>query len=74
MAAMVWCFANLDIHRENDLWLNWPPAPAPLKFLLKTLFWWYYADCRRFGSTDKQGNLRPLPYAVSASEVQGKAA
>ncbi|KAK3367904.1 hypothetical protein B0H63DRAFT_489974 [Podospora didyma] len=61
--GMVWCFANLDIHFENDIWLGFPPAPAPVKFLFRNLFWWFYPDARKFGSVDRQGKLKPL-YAV----------
>ncbi|KAK3997762.1 hypothetical protein QBC44DRAFT_391905 [Cladorrhinum sp. PSN332] len=70
--AMVWLVANMDVHRENDIWLKWPAAPAPLKFLLRTVFWWWYADARKFGSTDRLGNLRPLPYAGSDSGAKVK--
>lgn len=57
------CFANLDVHFENDMWINWPPAPAPVKFLIKTVFWWIQRDVRKFGAVDRSGTMQPL-YAV----------
>ncbi|KAL2132263.1 hypothetical protein VTI74DRAFT_4003 [Chaetomium olivicolor] len=65
-SGMVWCFANIDMHYENDLWPHWPPAPAPVKALMRSVFWWIYADARKFGSVDRSGSLRPL-YAVPES-------
>lgn len=63
--GMVWAFANLDVHYEDDSWLSWPPAPAPVKLLCRSVFWWMHADARRFGSVDRTGNMRPLPAAAS---------
>ncbi|KAJ4288866.1 hypothetical protein N0V88_007196 [Collariella sp. IMI 366227] len=64
--GMVWCFANLDIHFENDLWTQWPPAPAPVKVLTRSVFWLMNADARKFGAADRTGNMRHL-YAVPQS-------
>ncbi|VBB80616.1 Putative protein of unknown function [Podospora comata] len=67
MPGMLWCFANLDIHVEDDIWLDWPAAPGPVKFLYRNVFWWVYTDLRKFGSVDRNGKLRAL-YAVPKSE------
>jgi hypothetical protein len=60
---MVWAFANLDMNYENGMWPNWPPAPGPAKVLMRSVFWWIYADARKFGAVDRTGTLRHL-YAV----------
>ncbi|KAK4231882.1 hypothetical protein QBC38DRAFT_464818 [Podospora fimiseda] len=65
--AMVWLMANMDVHRENDIWIKWPAAPVVLKVLLRTVFWWYYPDARKFGSTDRMGNMQPLKHARTES-------
>jgi hypothetical protein len=66
MPGLVFACANLDQHFEDDMWASFPPAPAPLKFLLRSVFWWMHADFRKFGASDRAGNLRPL-YAVPVS-------
>ncbi|KAK0705786.1 hypothetical protein B0T21DRAFT_377584 [Apiosordaria backusii] len=66
MPGMLWYFANLDIHYENDMWLDWPAAPGPVKFLSRNVFWWVYTDLRKFGSVDRNGKLKGL-YAVPES-------
>ncbi|KAL2192662.1 hypothetical protein P885DRAFT_72776 [Corynascus similis CBS 632.67] len=59
-------FANLDVQYENGMWQDWPKAPAPVQLLMRTVFWWIYADARKFGAVDRAGNLRHL-YAVPKS-------
>ncbi|KAK4154493.1 hypothetical protein C8A00DRAFT_42718 [Chaetomidium leptoderma] len=66
MSGLVWCFANLNVHYENDLWPSFPPAPGPVKALVRSVFWWIHADSRKFGAVDRTGSLRHL-YAVPAS-------
>jgi len=63
--GMPWCFVNLDIHFEEDRWMNWPPAPAPIKFVVRYLTYWIHSDSWKFGACDRGGNMRPL-YAVPA--------
>ena len=66
MPALVFAFANVNVHYEDDMWLAWPPAPAPVKVLARSVFWWMYADSRKFGAVDRAGKLRHL-YAVPES-------
>jgi hypothetical protein len=63
---MVFCFANLDLQYENGMWSNWPNAPAPVKILFRSVFWWLHSDSRKFGACDRTGKMRPL-YAVPES-------
>jgi hypothetical protein len=63
---MVFAFANLDVDFEKGAWANWPPAPAPVKVLARSVLWWLYADARKFGASDRTGKLQPL-YAVPES-------
>ncbi|KAL2177306.1 uncharacterized protein P884DRAFT_277564 [Thermothelomyces heterothallicus CBS 202.75] len=62
----VWAFANMDLQYENAMWQDWPSAPAPAKLIMRSVFWWIYADARKFGAVDRAGNLRHL-YAVPES-------
>ncbi|KAK3936573.1 hemerythrin HHE cation binding domain-containing protein [Diplogelasinospora grovesii] len=62
-AGLCFVFANMDVHYEDDLWKSFPPAPAPVKFLVRNVFWWMNADQWKFAACDRQGKLRPL-YAV----------
>ena len=55
----------IDIHFENDLWINWPPAPAIVKFLARNIVWWFLRDIAKFGACDRLGKMKPL-YAVPA--------
>ncbi|KAK4182627.1 hemerythrin HHE cation binding domain-containing protein [Podospora australis] len=71
LMGLVPCFANLDVHYENDMWINWPPAPGPVKFLVKTVLWWVMRDVRKFGAVDRTGTMQPL-YAIPAeTKTQG---
>ncbi|KAK3934693.1 hemerythrin HHE cation binding domain-containing protein [Diplogelasinospora grovesii] len=62
--GMVWCFANLDVHYENDMWTQWPPAPSVVKFVCRNMLWWFHASTVKFGAVDRLGNLKPL-YAAA---------
>lgn len=64
-SGMVWCFANLDINFEDGLWKAWPPAPAPVKLLMRSIFWWMNSETTKFGAVDRAGNMQHL-YAVPA--------
>jgi hypothetical protein len=44
-------------------WSHWPPAPAPVKFLVSTLLWRIHGGIAKFSAVDRQGKMRPL-YAV----------
>ncbi|KAL1838506.1 hypothetical protein VTJ49DRAFT_2613 [Mycothermus thermophilus] len=65
-AGMVFCFANIDLGFEDNMWPNFPPAPAPVKVFIKNVLWWVHPDVRKFGAVDRSGKLRPL-YAVPES-------
>ncbi|KAH6616204.1 hypothetical protein B0J18DRAFT_373326 [Chaetomium sp. MPI-SDFR-AT-0129] len=66
LGGMVCLFANVDLKFENGMWTNWPPAPAPVLFLVKSILWWFYPE-RKFGAVDRAGNMQPL-YAVPQTE------
>ena len=63
MSGLVWFCANLDTQYEDGLWKSWPPAPAPVKLLARSVLWWINVDARKFGAVDRVGNMRHL-YAV----------
>ncbi|KAK1764385.1 hemerythrin HHE cation binding domain-containing protein [Phialemonium atrogriseum] len=65
------CYAMLDIHYEDDLWINWPPAPGVVKFVCRNVVWRLNADMLKFGAVDKDGKMKPL-YAVP-QETEGTA-
>ncbi|KAK0625059.1 hypothetical protein B0T17DRAFT_508076 [Bombardia bombarda] len=65
LVGLVVFFSNIDTHYEDDLWINWPPAPEVVKFACRHVFWWLYADIAKFGSVDRHGNLKPLLYAAA---------
>ncbi|OIW24587.1 hemerythrin HHE cation binding domain-containing protein [Coniochaeta ligniaria NRRL 30616] len=58
-------FSMLDLHHEDGLWANWPPAPAVVNFLCRNLICWFVRDTTKFGACDRLGNMKPL-YAVPA--------
>ena len=60
---MCQALANLDIHYENDLHINFPPAPWIIKFICRNIVWWKNSDQWKFGACDRLGNMKPL-YAV----------
>ncbi|KAK3312749.1 hypothetical protein B0H66DRAFT_568837 [Apodospora peruviana] len=57
-------FANIDVHFEDDIWSQWPPAPGVVKFLIRNVSWKMNSDVTKFGAVDKSGKLQPL-YAVA---------
>jgi hypothetical protein len=62
------CFLNLDLHFEDDAWIAWPPAPAPVKFIVRYLTYWLHSDWWKFAACDRLGNMRPL-YAVPENQT-----
>ncbi|KAH7125976.1 hypothetical protein EDB81DRAFT_765066 [Dactylonectria macrodidyma] len=60
LSGMCFFFANHDLHYEEDLWAAFPPAPGIVKFLCRSIVWWFNKDLYKFGSCDRQGNLKPL--------------
>ncbi|KAK0712359.1 hemerythrin HHE cation binding domain-containing protein [Lasiosphaeria miniovina] len=69
LSGLVCCFANLDSHFEDDMWLNFPPVPAPVRFLGRTLFWFLHRGMAKFGSSDRHSAIRAL---YAAGDVQPK--
>jgi len=67
--GMVWIWAHIDANYEGGRWSHWPPAPAPVKFLIVNLFWRFHASMAKFGAVDRNNRLRPL-YALSKGEEQ----
>ncbi|KAK0649582.1 hypothetical protein B0T16DRAFT_350452 [Cercophora newfieldiana] len=61
--GMVWIWAHLDVEFEGGRWVDWPPAPGPMKFLVANVFWRVYGGMAKFGAVDSQGRMRPL-YAL----------
>jgi len=57
---MPWAWAQMDIHYEDDMWTEFPPAPWFIKFLVKNVTWWIHSDWWKFGACDRYGNLKPL--------------
>ncbi|KAL2270653.1 hypothetical protein VTJ83DRAFT_24 [Remersonia thermophila] len=50
----------------DNMWRNFPPAPAPVKMFIKSVLWWVHPEMRKFGAVYRSGRLRPL-YAVPES-------
>jgi len=65
--GLVWAFVNLDLHYEDDRWLAWPPAPAPVKFICRYITYWFHTDWWKFSSVDRTGTMKPL-YAVPGNK------
>ncbi len=63
LLGLLHAFSNIDTQYENGRWQSWPPAPAPVKILVRNVLWWTNAETRKFGATDRTGNLKHL-YAV----------
>jgi hypothetical protein len=62
------CFSIIDIHFENNTWVDWPPAPGFIKFIGRNIIWWFVGDTVKFGACDRLGNLKPL-YAVPQTDT-----
>ncbi|KAH8903565.1 hemerythrin HHE cation binding domain-containing protein [Coniochaeta sp. PMI_546] len=62
------CLTMMDLHYEDDTWINWPPMPAVVNFLCRNVIWWFVRDTAKFGACDRVGNLKPL-YAVPADKT-----
>ncbi|PKK51813.1 hypothetical protein CI102_4364 [Trichoderma harzianum] len=56
--TLSWGFFNHDRGYENGLWKNWPPAPAPVVFMVRYVLFWVHSDWWQFASCDKYGKLR----------------
>ena len=69
--SLVSAWAQLDTEYEGGRWKSWPPAPAPMKFLLTTLLWKWNGNLVKFGACDRHGRLRPL-YAVAQETKEKK--
>lgn len=55
---------NLDAEYEGGIHKNFPPAPAPLKFMLKNVLWYPNRRMWRFSTCTSSTKLRPkLLYA-----------
>jgi hemerythrin-like domain-containing protein len=63
-AGLVWVWANIDLEFEDGRWTDWPPAPAPVKFVVSQVLWRMYGGMAKFGAVDRRGKMRPL-YALS---------
>ena len=68
LSGLVWAFSNIDSQFEGGRWQSWPPAPTPVKILVREVLWWVNSDPRKFGATDRAGNMKHL-YAVPQAEA-----
>ncbi|KAK4445921.1 hypothetical protein QBC34DRAFT_412474 [Podospora aff. communis PSN243] len=64
LVGLVWIWANIDFEFEDGRWTNWPPAPAPVRFLVSQVIWRIHGGMAKFGAADRQGKMKPL-YALS---------
>ncbi|KAJ6781574.1 hypothetical protein PWT90_01569 [Aphanocladium album] len=53
-------FLNLDRTFENGRWANWPPMPAPIRWILTNVVGTYYGNWWRFASCSSNGSPREL--------------
>ncbi|KAJ3491335.1 hypothetical protein NLG97_g5613 [Lecanicillium saksenae] len=53
-------FLNLDRTFENGKWTNWPPMPAPIRWILTNVVGTYYGNWWRFSSCSSNGSPREL--------------
>ncbi|KAK4032003.1 hypothetical protein C8A01DRAFT_41560 [Parachaetomium inaequale] len=67
LLGLVWAFSNIDSQYENGRWQSWPPAPAPLKILIRSVLWWTNAEARKFGAIDRTGNMKHLSAVPQAA-------
>ncbi|KAF7543421.1 hypothetical protein G7Z17_g10751 [Cylindrodendrum hubeiense] len=59
-AGLPFGFCNHDVHFEDGLWANWPPAPWIVHILARHVTYWVHRDWWKFASCDRHGKLRPL--------------
>ncbi|SPO01555.1 uncharacterized protein DNG_04228 [Cephalotrichum gorgonifer] len=60
-------FTMHDPQYEDGLWANWPPMPAIVTFICKSIILPWNADVAKFGPCGKNGGLRPL-YATAGGD------
>ncbi|CAG9990580.1 unnamed protein product [Clonostachys byssicola] len=60
LGGLCFFFANQDLHYEEDLYADFPPAPDFIKFLCRNVVWWSNTELYKFSSCDRLGNMRPL--------------
>ncbi len=60
LSGIAWMWSNIDSKFEDGLWVDWPPAPAPVKFLTTTVLWRVYGGLVKFGACDRHGEMKSL--------------
>ncbi|KAI5461582.1 hemerythrin HHE cation binding domain-containing protein [Mariannaea sp. PMI_226] len=63
--ALTWGFFNHDKQYEEGLWQSWPPAPAPVVFIVRWITYWIHSDWWRFAPCDRYGRLKERLYATA---------
>jgi hypothetical protein len=53
---------------ENGRWANWPPMPAPIRWMLVNVMGSYHSAWWKFASCDAAGQRREL-YALQGDEA-----
>jgi hypothetical protein len=53
-------FFNLDRTVEDGLWANWPPVPAPVRWVLLNVVGAWHGAWWKFTSCNENGRPRPL--------------
>ncbi|RFU80058.1 hemerythrin hhe cation binding domain-containing [Trichoderma arundinaceum] len=61
--ALSWGFFNHDKQYEGGLWENWPPAPAPVVFIVRWVTYWKHSDWWRFAPCDRYGKPKERLFA-----------
>lgn len=51
---------NLDRTAEGGLWANWPPLPAPIRWMMVNVVGSWYGSWWRFASCDSAGQPQEL--------------
>jgi len=54
---------NHDVEYADGMFASFPPAPAPVKFVLRNVTPWWSASMVKFASCDRFGKPKELPYA-----------
>ncbi|KAL7917114.1 hemerythrin HHE cation binding domain-containing protein [Trichoderma austrokoningii] len=63
--ALSWGFFNHDKQFESGLWQNWPPAPAPVVFIVRWVAYWVHSDWWRFAPCDRYGRPKEKLFATA---------
>jgi hypothetical protein len=63
MDVVPFLFLNFDRTAEDGLWANWPPMPAPIRWMLVNVGGTWYAGWWRFASCGYDGKPKKL-YAL----------